>query len=152
MFLQEHFCKLKICSCRNILDVKHVIQVTKKRPGEEIRAAIIVRVCCGSESQLSSDLKSTRRSIRSQEGAEDAGGGCDGAIDEPKLRVRNIAHGLVEVGMIQDVECLRSDLQLRAFPFGNAEVLHQSEICVEVHWAITLVAPLIPESKSTSRT
>jgi hypothetical protein len=85
-----------------------------------------------SETKLSSDLESASRGVGAQESSEDSGGGGDSSIDESKLRIGDVAHGLIEGGMVEDVKSLCADLELCAFPVWEAEVLHHRNVGVEV--------------------
>ena len=78
-----------------------------------------------SEPDLSSDLKGARRSVATQERAENAGRRSGGSHDASELRIRKIGDGLIEVGMIEQVERLRAHLELRAFPVWYREGFHQ---------------------------
>lgn len=100
-----------------------------------------------SETKLSSDLESARRGVRAQESSEDARWGGDSPVDKSKLRIGDVAaHGLIEVGMVQNVKSLCADLELCAFPVWEAEVLHHRNVGVEVVGPIDLVAALIAET------
>jgi len=46
--------------------------------------------------------------------------------------------GLIEVGMVEQVEGLGADLQLRALAVRDAKVLHQAHVGIEEHRAIDL--------------
>jgi hypothetical protein len=77
-----------------------------------------------SETKLSSDLESARGGVGAQESSEDAGWGGDGSVDKSKLRIGDVAHGLIEVGMVEHVKSLCANLELCPFPVWEAEVLH----------------------------
>jgi hypothetical protein len=81
---------------------------------------------------LSSDLESARGGVGTQESSEDAGWGSDGSFDKSKLRIGDATHGLIEVGMVEDVKSLCADLELCALPVWEAEVLHHRNVGVEV--------------------
>src|ERR1700740_2053246 len=98
-----------------------------------------------SERQLSADLHRARGGVAAQERTERAGWRTDRADDASKLRVGDVAHRLIEVGMVEQVEGLGPHLQLRAFPARNADVLHQAQVRVKEPWAPDLVAPLLAE-------
>src|SRR4051812_5513247 len=121
----------------------------KKRPGEEDRAARGARAL-RLETQLGSDLQGARRGVCAQESSEDAGWGGDGSVDEPELRIGNVAYRLIEVGMVQDVKGLRSDLKFRALPVGESEVLHERQVGVEEIRTIDLVAALVAKTGNTA--
>jgi hypothetical protein len=95
---------------------------------------------------LSSDLESARGGVGAQESSEDAGWSGDGSVDKSKLRIGDVAHGLIKVGMVEHVEGLRANLELCALPVWEAEVLHHGNVGIEVVGPINLIAALIAET------
>lgn len=103
----------------------------KRRPGEESEPPGLHGVA-GLESKLSANLEGAGGSVCSEKRAEDAGGRRDRSDAVSELRVVDVANGLIEVGMVEDVEGLSADLELRGFPLGNAKALHDGEIGIEI--------------------
>src|SRR5581483_5159829 len=81
------------------------------------------------------------------EGAERRRRRSHGRLHRSEQWVGNIAHWLVEVRMIQDVEEVRADSQRSAFPLRNVEVLRHREIGVEESRSAELVAALVQEAE-----
>jgi hypothetical protein len=72
------------------------------------------------------DLEGTGRGVAAQERAEDAGGVANGADDAAELRVGYVSDGLIEIGMVENVEGLRAELEFCTFPVRNGDGLHES--------------------------
>ena len=101
------------------------------------------------EVKLCGQLDQTRGSVAAEEGSQNAGWGVDHPQDLAELArsVGNVAHRLVEVGVVEKVKELETDSELRAFPVRDSCVLHHGEIRVEVMGTKELVTTLIAETK-----
>lgn len=119
----------------------------KKRPGiSGPLELLLLRL----EADLSTDLDGARGSVGAKERSEDAGGSGDGALAITKVGRAENTYRLIEVGMVQYVERLSSDLKFRALPPGNAEILHDGEVGIEKVRAVNLVAAFVSERGNAS--
>src|SRR5215470_7514079 len=125
-----------------------ISNLQKKRP-ERIRGP--PRDNQGLERQLGLDLNQAWRGVATQKRSKDRSRRTNGGDDRAELRVGNVAHRLIEVGVIEQVEELQSDSNPASFPMGDLEVLHHSQVGIEVLRPIELVTPLAAETSRCRR-
>src|ERR1700727_1205843 len=82
------------------------------------------------EGDLSLELDQPRGSVATQERTQDAGWGIDLGLNRAKTRVGRVIHRQVEVGMVEKVEHLQSDLKLTALPVRDGGLLRETEVGV----------------------
>src|SRR5215469_6461698 len=95
------------------------------------------------EGERSTQLNLSGRSIRSQKGSIHTRWRVQRALDSSIKRACDIAHRLVEIRVVQDVEELSAQAQGALLPSWQFEVLHHREIHIEVMGSIDLISSLV---------
>lgn len=88
------------------------------------------------------NLDHARRSVASQERAHNRGRHTHRLQDGAELRVRDIADGLIEIRMVEQIEKLQAHADFGAFPVWDVEILHDGEVRVEEVRPVELVSAL----------
>ena len=96
------------------------------------------------ELELQLQLNDARRAVGSEERTHNTGGRAHRFDDLPEVRVGNIIHRLIEVGMIEQVEELHPKPELCILADG--EELRHAQIGVKVAGPGELIAALIREA------
>src|SRR5215472_18030249 len=95
------------------------------------------------EGKRSTQLNLSGRSVRSQKGSIHTRWRVQRALDSSIKRACDIAHRLVEIRVVQDVEELSAEAQGAVLPSRQFEVLHHRKIRIEVVGSVDLVSSLV---------
>ena len=99
--------------------------------------------------QLRFQLNHSGRDIASKTVSEYASGRLFQIEDLAECEVRTEVIGETKVGMIEEVEELKSDPQGCRLPAGNSRVLRDSQVGVEVAGSAESIAPLSERDNTT---